>query len=217
MRHCYNRGYNGVSHSRDTLQLIILDIVGHTVECGERALVSSSRLMIEFHAHRLPTLGYLYPYLKLFSFHALSPKIVMLTLQIIVNSFTFCATHGDEYCQECGVDHRMTNNAQVEDDLSKLEDVFEIGLEVRGNPLLIAAAVVQVTNIQERQPINVYARGATAAVGAQGSFECIIHGAADCSICFSWVMIIEKEAREAAELGSWLERRLSSTPQQVAT
>ncbi|KAF8690360.1 hypothetical protein AX14_002976, partial [Amanita brunnescens Koide BX004] len=134
----------------------------------------------------------------LFSFHALSPKIVMLTLQIIVNSFTFCATHGDEYCQECGVDHRMTNNARVEDDLSKLEDVFEIGLE-------------------ERQPINVYARGATAAVGAQGSFECIIHGAADCSICFSWVMIIEKEAREAAELGSWLERRLSSTPQKVAT
>ncbi|KAF8347225.1 hypothetical protein F5887DRAFT_882262 [Amanita rubescens] len=114
----------------------------------------------------------------------------MSTSQIIVNSFTFCERHGDEYCQSCGVDHRLANNAQVADDLSNLEDVFEIGLE-------------------ERQPINVYARGATAIPDTQGSFECILHGAVNCSMCFNWVTIIEKEAHEAAELGSWLERRNS--------
>ncbi|KAF8321898.1 hypothetical protein F5887DRAFT_927752 [Amanita rubescens] len=114
----------------------------------------------------------------------------MSTSQIIVNSFTFCERHGDEYCQSCGVDHRLANNAQVADDLSNLEDVFEIGLE-------------------ERQPINVYARGATAIPDTQGSFECILHGAVNCSMCFNWVAIIEKEAHEAAELGSWLERRNS--------
>jgi len=63
----------------------------------------------------------------------------MSASQIIVNSFTFCERHGDEYCQSCGVDHRLTNNAQVADDLSNLEDVFEIGLEVRVTFSLIRA------------------------------------------------------------------------------
>ncbi|PFH47989.1 hypothetical protein AMATHDRAFT_66382 [Amanita thiersii Skay4041] len=112
----------------------------------------------------------------------------MTTSSILVNKFTFCTKHGDELCNLCSVDHRLTNNVQIEDELNNLEDVFEFGLE-------------------ERQPINVYAHGAVAAISTEESYECEDHREIDCSQCFNWVHIIQQETQEVAELGSWLERR----------
>ncbi|KAF8637224.1 hypothetical protein AX17_002975 [Amanita inopinata Kibby_2008] len=112
----------------------------------------------------------------------------MATPQIVVNDFMFCAEHGDEVCYHCCVDHRLTNNVQIEDELNNLEDVFDFGLE-------------------ERQSINVFAHGAREALNTEDSFSCSKHRDVDCSNCFNWVDIIAKEAHETAEYGSWLERR----------
>ena len=66
----------------------------------------------------------------------------MTTAHITVNTFVFCAKHGDEYCQSCCIDHRLTNNARVENELSELEDIFEIGLEVLVCAALFATVLI---------------------------------------------------------------------------
>ena len=147
--------------------------------------------------------------------------------QITVNAFAFCAKHGDEFCQPCRVDHRLTNNAQVDNELSNLEDIFEIGLEVcvafffffssryialfekKKKKKVLPCANMKGVHAKDRHPINVYAHGAVVSPAKEGSFECIMHGAVDCSRCFDWIKVIQKEAREASELGTWLERRQS--------
>ena len=51
---------------------------------------------------------------------------------IILNDFMFCSRHGHEYCHRCGVDHRFTNNYQIQDELGNiLEEVDFFDLDVR--------------------------------------------------------------------------------------
>lgn len=49
---------------------------------------------------------------------------------IIVNEFKFCAQHGDEYCQTCCCDHRMSNNVTIEEELGHICEFLDCEVEV---------------------------------------------------------------------------------------
>ncbi|KXN86953.1 hypothetical protein AN958_09450 [Leucoagaricus sp. SymC.cos] len=109
---------------------------------------------------------------------------------ITVNRFTFCAKHGDELCQACCCDHRMSNNVKIEDELKDVEEFLE-------------------TEVEERQPLNAYGLGAVAALHTEESFQCEKHKTVDCSTCFDWISIIKQEAEEVEESGRWMSKRNS--------
>jgi hypothetical protein len=49
---------------------------------------------------------------------------------IKVNCFEFCAKHGDELCQSCCCDHRMSNNVTIEDELGEVSEFLDCEVEV---------------------------------------------------------------------------------------
>ena len=59
---------------------------------------------------------------------------------IEVNGWCFCEAHGSEYCMHCFYDHRMTNNAQFEDELDE-EESEAIDLQVRNYILFVSLKV----------------------------------------------------------------------------
>ncbi|KAF5347271.1 hypothetical protein D9756_009964 [Leucocoprinus leucothites] len=109
---------------------------------------------------------------------------------IVVNQFKFCAKHGDELCQSCCCDHRMSNNVTIEEELGDMSEFLE-------------------TEVEERQPLNAYALGAVAALHTEESFQCEKHKSVDCSTCFDWISIIKREAEEVEESGRWMGKRNS--------
>lgn len=52
---------------------------------------------------------------------------------IFVNQFRFCARHGDELCQTCCCDHRMSNNVTIEEELGDVSEFLETEVEVSSN------------------------------------------------------------------------------------
>lgn len=149
---------------------------------------------------------------------------------IVVNQFKFCARHGDELCQTCCCDHRMSNNVMIEEELSHVSEFLETEVEVSSEfrvvifylrTLIYGAVLCILTNVlilvlnnigiprKERQPLNAYALGAFAALHTQESFQCENHKTVDCSTCFDWIFLIKREAEEVEESGRWMSKRNS--------
>ncbi|KAF9558499.1 hypothetical protein CPC08DRAFT_638906 [Agrocybe pediades] len=95
---------------------------------------------------------------------------------IIVNGFAFCQKRGRELCGKCDVDLRPRNNDRIRDSLK----IFSYELDVCA-----------------RRMFNVYALGAVKAGVNEASYKCKDHGKVDCEVCFDWINLIRRDARDA--------------------
>lgn len=141
---------------------------------------------------------------------------------ITVNQFTFCAEHGDEYCQACCCDHRMSNNVKIDAELHEISEFLDGEVEVSTRvPQLLCQLLCLLDHViaasnhlyscpqQQRHPLNAFARGAVPAIHTEESFQCEKHKTVDCPGCFDWTLIIKQEAKEADEGGRWMSKRNS--------
>ncbi|KAF8962198.1 hypothetical protein BDZ97DRAFT_1130284 [Flammula alnicola] len=106
---------------------------------------------------------------------------------IVVNEFTFCRRHGEEYCPSCTYDFICMNNDVVMDNFE--EEISE-----------------RITD--ERESINAYSQGAVPATNdVDGSYKCTKHDKIDCDKCFDWAALITKGVQEILDREKWLKKR----------
>ncbi|KAJ8084341.1 hypothetical protein PM082_003110 [Marasmius tenuissimus] len=83
---------------------------------------------------------------------------------VVINGFTFCATHGSEICNKCGCcDYRKTNNTHI-----RHPKLLKLNEELDSRPSL-ADAFKEVTKRNESPP-----------------YQCKSHETANCMTCFDW-------------------------------
>ncbi|KAJ3904158.1 hypothetical protein F5879DRAFT_881122 [Lentinula edodes] len=93
---------------------------------------------------------------------------------VYIGTYLFCRAHGCEFCNECCIDHRFTNNLRMMD---KLHAAFPTFTE---------------TDFMNRPPISYILDKAVETKSSRPKervYECREHNKTDCSICFDWAKL----------------------------
>ncbi|KAF9262697.1 hypothetical protein L218DRAFT_929193 [Marasmius fiardii PR-910] len=106
----------------------------------------------------------------------------------VINDFVFCFTHGSEVCNKCYFDHRVTNNYRMRKQLSKAFP--KLSEEELADRPPLSNALVLALDSGEKDP--------------SGSilYQCKLHNAIDCKICFNWANLAIESLKKASTRGS---------------
>lgn len=130
---------------------------------------------------------------------------------LTVNDFVFCLDHGFEHCNHCYMDHRMTNNFQIEDELKQRlgRDVDDMVRQIQ--PLHFRPGNSHMcwkSQSQTRPPLNALDYGTMSKKGKESKVECTRHKRADCTTCFDWVKLLEAKMQGKNARGTKGEKEL---------
>ncbi|KAI9209219.1 uncharacterized protein BJ171DRAFT_485777 [Polychytrium aggregatum] len=109
-----------------------------------------------------------------------------LPATIFANGFAFCFPHGQEWCHLCCVDHRLTNNVIMEDDLTpeQHEEVQDGGGD-------------------DRPSVSIYGKFQ---VLPDDRISCTIHEVVGCKFCFDFPKIVLRSIQSEK---TWVSKRSS--------
>ncbi|KAI8473701.1 MAG: hypothetical protein J3K34DRAFT_410279 [Monoraphidium minutum] len=98
--------------------------------------------------------------------------------EVTLCGWMFCGAHGLEHCHRCTVDHRMTNNVRLENEVTEaeMEKITDYGLN----------------SLDGRPPLSVGGKFKALPGSAPA---CVAHSKVGCAACFDFKAQVLKGAR----------------------